>query len=50
MKLDLTCEHYKPVTKTGTKDKCNCSYLNRNFKRDLKIYFSFVKTLGKKSK
>lgn len=50
MKIDLSCEHTKPTTKTGQKEKCNCKYLNRNFKRELKHYFQFMSVLDKKRK
>jgi len=48
MKINVDCEEHKPITKTGTKEKCNCKYLNRNFHRNLKLWRMFMKELYKK--
>ena len=37
MKYDLSCEHYKPLSKNGQTSKCFCKFLTRNRIRDLKI-------------
>jgi len=50
MKINLSCEEYKPTTKSGQKEKCHCKYLNRNFNRNMKIYNMFMKTVEKPSK
>lgn len=50
MKLNVCCEEFKPLTKTGLKEKCNCKYLSRNFGRDLKLYLSFMKKFDRKGK
>ena len=47
MKIDITCEQHKPTTKTGQKEKCHCKYLNRNFKREFKLYRAFMNSLEK---
>ncbi len=50
MKLEINCDHYKPTNKNGIKDKCNCKYLNRNFKRELKLWAKFMNALDTKKK
>lgn len=50
MKINVSCEHFKPTSKTGVKGKCNCKYLTRNFKRELKFYKALMKNLDKKGK
>jgi hypothetical protein len=50
MKLDINCEEHKPSNKNGVKDKCHCKYLNRNFKKHLKVYFSLINSLDKKKR
>lgn len=50
MKINISCEDHKPTNKSGVKEKCNCDYLNRNFKREMKYYKAFMKNLDRKGK
>lgn len=43
MKLNVNCEHYKPLYEGGKTRPCKCHYLNRNFHRELKLYKMFMK-------
>lgn len=42
MKIDTSCHSHKPSNKQGITTKCYCDFLNRNFKRDLKLYFQTI--------
>jgi hypothetical protein len=45
MKNELTCEHFKPINKSGKTEKCFCKFLNRKDGMKDKLYKKFMKNL-----
>lgn len=48
MKLNISCEKYKSISKDKLPQRCSCHYLNRNFHRELKHWQTFMNSMGKK--